>query len=153
MQKRSSEKDRMKKEQELLYISLNPAYLDPFPVQDKIITVKHRATGNFVFLYCIRCLFNTKSCVLEFVIKSIHLLADRVWAWKVFWRCRDSNPATICATSPLTRTRTRTLYRRPVLAGLPAYTLFSSLSNNAISTNIHKEFHVLVFKLHIFIFS
>ena len=49
MQKRSSEKDRMKKEQELLYISLNPAYLDPFPVHDKIITVKHRATGYFVF--------------------------------------------------------------------------------------------------------
>ena len=31
---------------------------------------------------------------------------------------------TICATSPLTRARTRTLYRRPVLAGLLAYTSF-----------------------------
>ena len=44
MQQRTSTK-----KSRAIFETLNPAYLDPFPLQDKIITVKHRATGNFVF--------------------------------------------------------------------------------------------------------
>ena len=35
-----------------IYYGLHPACLDPFLLQEKIITVKHRATGNFFFELC-----------------------------------------------------------------------------------------------------
>ena len=35
-----------------LYYTFHPACLDPFLLQEKIITVKHRATGNFFFELC-----------------------------------------------------------------------------------------------------
>ena len=81
MQKKSSEKNEDKFPEgikidevsikrmcyEKVYHQYHPACLDPFLLQDKIITVKHRATGNLVFQTVLDAYLNTKSCACEFL--------------------------------------------------------------------------------------